>query len=88
MTEQDMVWYVLFPNHNEGITLDKLLKKAGISATIVPTPRRLSACCGISLMVQGEDVEIIRQIVADNGVAVLDIAELESDINPNRDRYC
>ena len=64
------------------------LKKMGLKATIAPTPRAASKCCGISLIVQEEDLDKIRECVREQGIEILKIVALERDINANRDRYC
>jgi len=80
--------YVLFPNHDNGMRLQRELKKLGVRAVIAPTPRVASKCCGISLLIQAEDVDQVRQCVEEHGIEILGITEVEKDINPNRDRYC
>lgn len=70
------VFYVLFNNHENGLKLNSKLKENGLQSMISPTPRSLSKCCGISLIVEENDIEIIT------------IESIERDINPNRDRYC
>ena len=80
--------YVLFPNHDNGMRLYRELKKRGLKATIAPTPRAASKCCGISLIVQEEDLDKIRECVREQGIEILKIVALERDINANRDRYC
>ena len=79
---------MLFPNHDNGMRLHKELKALGVKAVIAPTPRVASKCCGISLLIRKEDVEIIEQCVRDRDIEILKIAEVEKDVNPNRDRYC
>lgn len=68
--------YVLFPNHHEGLSLQRKLKEAGISCTISPTPRSASTHCGISLLVQADDVEVIWQIIREQGILVEKIVTL------------
>ena len=80
--------YVLFPNHDNGMRLYRELKVIGVKAIIAPTPRAASKCCGISLLVKEEDLEAVRQCIAEHDIEILDIAEVEKDVNPNRDRYC
>ena len=53
---QKIQHYVLFPNHDNGMRLYGILKEAGIKATIAPTPRVASKCCGISLLVRKDDL--------------------------------
>lgn len=74
MPEYD--WYILFPNHHEGLRLNSILKERGIKNTISPTPRAASASCGISLIVAEKDVELIRQIIAEEHVVIEKIVAL------------
>ncbi|MBA4697942.1 MAG: DUF3343 domain-containing protein [Ruminococcus sp.] len=80
--------YVLFPNHDNGMRLYKELKALGVRATIAPTPRVASKCCGISLMVEAEDIDTINQCSKEHGIEILKIASVERDVNPHRDKYC
>ena len=81
-------YYVLFPNHDNGMRLYREMKENGLKCTIAPTPREASKCCGISLLVKKEDLDQIRQIVKEKQIEFLQIAEIKKDIDPNRDRYC
>ena len=85
---QKIQHYVLFPNHDNGMRLYKELKKLGVWAVIAPTPRSASNCCGISLMVKEEDLEVIRQCIREHDIEILKITEVEMDLNPHRDQYC
>ena len=85
---KEIQYYVLFPNHDNGMRLHKELKALGVKAVIAPTPRVASKCCGISLLIRKEDVEIVEQCVRDHDIEILKIAEVEKYVNPNRDRYC
>lgn len=80
--------YVLFPNHDNAMRLYKEVKTLGVKAVIAPTPRAASKCCGVSLRVSEEDIEAIRQCAANHNIEIQDIAAVEKDVNPNRDRYC
>ena len=64
------------------------LKQKNIWTVIAPTPRILSVCCGISLLIKKEDKEEVKRCIEDNQVEIIKIAEIKRDINPNRDRYC
>lgn len=81
-------YYVLFPNHDNGMRLHRELKKLGVRAVIAPTPRVASKCCGISLLIQKEDIETTEACVKSCGIDILKIVEIERDVNPNRDKYC
>ena len=87
--EVKIQYYVLFPNHEAGIKLYRLLKAQGIRTQISPTPRAASKCCGISLLVL--DVLLLddrRKSIEENAIEIIDIVALEVDINRTRDRYC
>lgn len=71
--------YVLFPNQHNGIKLSNILGNSNIKSTIVPTPRELSANCGISLLVFEEDVDDIMRIIVSNDIAIERIAVLEKE---------
>ena len=80
--------YVLFPNHDNAMRLYKELRTLGVSAKIAPTPRAASVCCGVSLMVQEEDIERINKCVQECSIEITGIVQVEKDTNPKRDRYC
>ena len=50
-------YYVLFKNHDNGMRLYNSLKSKNIKATIAPTPRVASKSCGISLLINKDDIE-------------------------------
>ncbi|MGC4019022.1 MAG: DUF3343 domain-containing protein [Muricomes sp.] len=80
--------YVLFPNHDNGMRLYRELKARGIKTVIAPTPRSVSKCCGISLMIEEKDIEVIHQCVKEHNIEILEIAAVPRDVNPHRDKYC
>ena len=81
-------YYVLFRNHDNGMRLYNSLKSKNIKSTIAPTPRVSSKSCGISLLVNKEDIQKIRECVTNESIDIIDIVEIEKNIRPNRDRYC
>lgn len=80
--------YVLFPNHDNAMRLYKELKNLGVRAVIAPTPRSVSKCCGVSLMVEEKDLDAIRTCIEEYQIEIWEIAAVERDVNPKRDRYC
>lgn len=72
-----MKHYILFPSYNSGLQLESKLKKEKIKYTIVPTPRELSSCCGISIMYNKEDEDRIRALVEENFINVSGFFTLE-----------
>ena len=82
------IFYVLFNNHENGLKLNSLLKENSLKSTISPTPRSLSKCCGISLIVEEDELEDVKRVVKENDIEIIAIESLERDINPNRHVYC
>ena len=85
---QELQHYVLFPNHDNAMRLYRELKCLGVRAVIAPTPRVLSTCCGVSLLVEEKDIPEIHGCVKEHGIEILKIEAVERDINPRRDKYC
>lgn len=77
---EELFYYLLFPNHHEGLKLYNALKEAGVGCTITPTPRFASRFCGIALRVRGDLLEAVRGVIADSGVRV------EGVVPDNRER--
>ena len=65
----------------------RTLKSAGIYAQISPTPRELSVCCGVSLLVHGEDVSEIESIAAERKLSYLSISGLNNTFDNTRHKY-
>ena len=84
----EKVYYVLFNNHTNGLKLHKVLRSKGLTATISPTPRSLSKCCGVSLIVDEAELEEVREAIRENDIEILDIEYIKKDVNNNRDGYC
>lgn len=63
-------WYVLFPNHHEGLRLNRELRERGIKNTIAPTPRSASTSCGISLIIDEADMDGIKQVIKEREISI------------------
>ncbi|MGO5051526.1 DUF3343 domain-containing protein [Lachnospiraceae bacterium LCP25S3_G4] len=85
---EEMQYYVLFHNHDNGMRLHRELKCAGVRAKIAPTPRSVSTCCGISLLIRKEDVKIVEECVKEHNIEIIKIVEIKKDLNPHRDKFC
>jgi hypothetical protein len=80
-------YYVLFQNHTDAMAMYRTLKEMGIYAQISPTPRELSVCCGVSLLVHGEDTDEIRRIASEKPLEYLKISGLNNTFDNTRHRY-
>jgi hypothetical protein len=74
-------YYIVFPNHHQGLRLNKILGELGIRNKIAPTPRAASLGCGISLIVEPEDLERIEQVITDNEVIIEKVVKLPVKTN-------
>lgn len=81
-------YYILFHNHDSGMRLYNSLKKRSIKSTIAPTPRVASKCCGISLLINKEDINKIKKCINEESLDILEIVEIKTNINSKRDKYC
>lgn len=50
---------ITFPSVHYAIRAEKVLRERGIEAKTIPTPRDISASCGLSLLLSAEYVEAI-----------------------------
>lgn len=82
-------WYVLFPNHENGLMLYHALKAKGVKTTIVPTPRKAQECCGVSLLVDDEaKLDKVRACIEREHIQILRIQSLSDERDAMRDQYC
>ena len=65
----------------------RTLKKNSVYAQISPTPRELSVCCGVSLLIRGEDVERIKEIAEADHLSYLSINGLNNTFDNTRHKY-
>ena len=80
-------YYVLFQNHTDAMAMYTTLKSSSIYAQISPTPRELSVCCGVSLLIKGEDVDRIKAIAGEKGLNYISIQGLNNTFDNTRHKY-
>jgi hypothetical protein len=90
MAEEDIRYYILFANYEQGLALHDLLTKSGIKNRIAPAPRSLQAklSCGMSLLIEPPQLEAARKCMDENRAQYLDIVPLAGQIKSRRDKYC
>lgn len=82
-------YYVIFPNVENGLKLNELLKSKKIPVTIAPTPREATKCCGISLLIKNkDDLSKVHECINENNIEIIDIFETVCNRDPKRDRFC
>ena len=83
-------WYILFANYEQGLALHDLLDRNNIRNRIAPAPRAIQGdlTCGISLMLEEEDVGAARACIEEHHAEYHAIVPLAGQIKPHRDKYC
>lgn len=85
---EEMEYYILFSNHDNGMRLHRALKSRGFKAVIAPTPRSLSKCCGISLKIEAGDCDAAAKCAGEENIPIIEIAGIAKNSRADRDRYC
>ena len=62
------MYIVSFNSTHHAIRLGKLLEEATIRATTLPTPREITASCGISIRFLYDDIESVKKALNENGI--------------------
>lgn len=81
-------YYILFKNHEQAVKLHGKMREAGIKTAITPTPRAVSVCCGVALMVQEKEIDRVRAFLEPQPEAYQSIERIEQEFNAHRDVYC
>ena len=90
MADSDIRYYILFENYEQGLALHDLLTQNGLKNRIAPAPRAIQGklSCGMSLLIEPEDIDAVRACLEENQGKYDDIGPLEDQIRSRRDRYC
>ena len=90
MAECETNYYILFANYTQGLALQELLKKEGLSARIAPTPRSIQGelSCGMSLLVKEEYIVAVRAFLERSDAEYHSIVGMPCQIQPRRNRFC
>ncbi|MGM0378422.1 MAG: DUF3343 domain-containing protein [Bacillota bacterium] len=70
-------YYILFENHIDGMELEKALKNRNIDFIISPTPRELSSSCGISIRIDLELKNKVKEVINEENLNFESIEKLE-----------
>ena len=82
-------FYILVESSTAGMALYTALRAQGCKVRISPVPRGLQACCGVSLLVNPEDMPAVREALELPGFPPHEgVVELENQIDPHRDVFC
>ena len=88
--EERLNYYILFETYTQGMMLKDLLTKDNVLCRIAPAPRSIQGelGCGMSLLLQPEDIDAARACIDRNHAEYYDIVPLSCQINPRRNRFC
>ena len=62
------IYIVSFNSTHHAIRLDKTLQESGIRATTLPTPREITASCGISIRFLYNDIDKVKKTLNENSI--------------------
>ena len=79
--------YVTFNSHEDAIMLHDELKENGLKNVIAPTPRVISKCCGVCVMVDESEIDAVRKHIKDKDCPHRSIECIDQVFDPKRDRY-
>ncbi len=90
MAENNIRWYILFKNYEQGLHLLDLLRQDNIKARIAPAPRAIQGelSCGMSILLEPEALEAAKACIEKHKAPHHAIVPLEGQIKAKRDRYC
>jgi hypothetical protein len=74
------MYIVSFNSTHHAIRSDKLFEQNSITSTTLPTPREITASCGISIRFLYKDIEDIKKILETNSIeykGIYNIKKLE-----------
>ncbi|NLV74829.1 MAG: DUF3343 domain-containing protein [Chloroflexi bacterium] len=68
---------VLVPNTSSALKAEQLLRRAGYTEQLIPTPREFSSDCGLAVRINWSQRDEVRQLLADGKVEIVDIHKLD-----------
>ena len=84
------MYIVSFNSTHHAMRLEKLLSEASLRATTLPTPREITASCGISIRFLYEDINNLKNILIENNIeykGVYKITRLENGLKEVENIY-
>ena len=90
MPDEDVRYYILFANYEQGLALHGLLSENGVTNRIAPAPRSIQGelSCGMSLLIDPADLDAAKTCISKNHAAYHSIVPLTGQMHARRDRYC
>ncbi|MGE5559931.1 MAG: DUF3343 domain-containing protein [Chloroflexota bacterium] len=61
---------ITFDSTHHALRAETLLEAAGIAIMIIPTPRELSASCGLAITFRSSDASRLQAVLRDSGIQI------------------
>ena len=74
---EEKYFVISFDSTHHAIKGEKLLKESNINVKMMPTPREITASCGLSIRFENEDFEKIEDIIKDSELSIKGIYEMK-----------
>ena len=71
------MYIVSFNSTHHAIRTDKILSQSGVTSTTLPTPREITASCGISIRFLFNDIEKVSEISKENDIEYKGIFKIQ-----------
>lgn len=68
--------------------MHQYLKRKGFDVKISPTPRELSLCCGVSLLISADEAEAVQKCLDTTELNYIEMQGLNNSFDNNRHKYC
>ena len=90
MAKEEIRYYILFENYEQGMALHELLTGSNVKNRIAPAPRAIQGklSCGMSLLIEPKDLDAAKECIQTHHAAYYDIVPLADQIKSHRDKYC
>lgn len=75
----DIFYIFTFDSTQQAMRCEKELKEEKFTVRIIPTPREITASCGLSLRFEKKDQKIIQDKVREQGLEILGIYRVEKE---------
>lgn len=73
---KDNFYVIAFDSTHHAIKGEKILKDIELEIRTIPTPREITASCGLSIRFNGDDLSKVREVIGSNELSIKGIYEI------------
>jgi putative Se/S carrier protein len=73
---KDNFYVIAFDSTHHAIKGEKILKEIELEIRTIPTPREITASCGLSIRFNGDDLSKVREVIGSNELSIKGIYEI------------